>query len=318
MNLHSNAPGPVLLGKSVRGASHIRSGAPCQDSWQALRRRDGLVLLTVADGHGSAACPHSGEGARLATQVFCDVLSRLSNRFAGQPESLYMWLCREGSLLLPRDLDHEWKRRVEARHLRRGRPLPRGKNGETDRKALWALYGTTLLGLLLARDFLFAFQLGDGDICLLRPDRVVKILDPEKMLGVETHSLSRENAWEKAVTAVRRFPPDFTGPALFTLSTDGLANSYPGEAAFHAALADYFRVLREHGAAAVRAHLASWLSETSALGCGDDITFLLAWAPDPVFPPPAKRCGLRPRHRRGLWKKPASPTCPSHPNEVET
>ena len=39
-------------------------------------------------------------------------------------------------------------------------------------------------------------------------------------------------------------------------------------------------MIQQYGADAVAANLKSWLSETSAMGCGDDITVLIAYFSD--------------------------------------
>ena len=103
------------------------------------------------------------------------------------------------------------------------------------------------------------------------------VVEPDKILGVETHSLSRENSWEKAITVVRRISVSDTLPAMFSLSSDGYANSYKSEEEFHATIRDYLGLLKEHGSKAVIDSLPGWLIETSTMGCGDDITMLIAY-----------------------------------------
>lgn len=66
-------------------------------------------------------------------------------------------------------------------------------------------------------------------------------------------------------------------PALFSLSSDGYANSYKSEEGFHDAVRDYLEMLKEHGVKAVADSMAGWLAETSEMGCGDDITMLIAY-----------------------------------------
>ena len=134
-----------------------------------------------------------------------------------------------------------------------------------------------MLGLLITKVFVFAFQLGDGDICYANATELELVIEPEKMLGVETHSLSRDNAWEKAITVVRRFDTEDNLPAMFALSSDGFANSYKSEDEFHNTVIDYLEMINEHGAKAVEENLPSGLSETSSMGCGDDITMLIAY-----------------------------------------
>lgn len=269
----------IVFGKSVQGASHIRSGTECQDNYKKLILEDGTIILAVADGHGSSSCPFSRTGSRIAVNVFCDILKNLAEGYAGNHEQFLTYLNREGDTSVSKAIDAEWKKRVVERHKKNKREIQKLDDGSDDLAGVYKQYGSTLLGLVIAGSFLFAFQLGDGDICLVRDSGIELVIEPEKILGVETHSLSRENAWEKAITAVRRIDLNETHPFLFTLSTDGYANSYKSEEEFHVAIKDYLEILKEHGAKAVEDSLAEWLSETSAEGCGDDITMLLAYFP---------------------------------------
>jgi hypothetical protein len=60
------------VGASVAGASHVRQGAACQDAHLWLVRADGLLVVAVADGAGSAV--HGGVGACLAVERAVEVL----------------------------------------------------------------------------------------------------------------------------------------------------------------------------------------------------------------------------------------------------
>ena len=77
---------------------------------------------------------------------------------------------------------------------------------------------------------------------------------------------------------------------MFTLTTDGVANSYGSEEKFLSAIGDYRRMMIEHGSRAVREHLPVWLRETSDMGCGDDITMLYAYSPGNAFPKNGTDC----------------------------
>lgn len=176
-------------------------------------------------------------------------------------------------------IDAEWKKRVVERHKKSKREIQKLEDGSEDLAGIYKQYGSTLLGLMIAEGFIFALQLGDGDICFVRETGLELVIEPDKILGVETHSLSREKAWEKAITTVRRIDLSESLPVIFTLSSDGYANSYKSEEEFHATVKDYLGLLKEHGVKAVEDNLATWLSETSAEGCGDDITMLIAYFP---------------------------------------
>lgn len=99
----------------------------------------------------------------------------------------------------------------------------------------------------------------------------------KKFLGTETHSLSKLDAWRKAVASVRRKNAADDVPYLYMLSTDGFSNSFVNEEEFHKTCREYYKMIGEHGYEAVRDNLEKWLKETSELGCGDDVTVVMAY-----------------------------------------
>ena len=51
--------------------------------------------------------------------------------------------------------------------------------------------------------FVFAFQLGDGDISYVDQNGLDHLLEDEKILGVETHlAPAKIDSWKKVVSAV--------------------------------------------------------------------------------------------------------------------
>ena len=268
---------PFVFGTSVQGASHIRSGTDCQDSNRRVFCKDGTIVMAVADGHGSKNCPHSKTGSSIAVNVFCKIMCEYVDSFADDPGMLLTYLNREGETKVACEIDNEWKRRVYINHRDNKREMPIDNNGEIDRSKIWAQYGTTLLGMVLSKDFLFAFQIGDGDIVYISDAGAEPVIKGDKILGVETHSLSKKDSWKKAITTVRRLNFQETLPAMFLMSTDGFANSYKNETEFEKTCVDYFETVKEYGAKEVEYNLKSWLSETSELGCGDDITVLMIY-----------------------------------------
>ena len=102
-------------------------------------------------------------------------------------------------------------------------------------------------------------------------DSAEHIVKSEKLLGVETHSLSSFESWKNAVTSSVCLNSQ-TNPYMFMLATDGFSNSYPDEPAFLNTCVDYYAAIREHGPAVVSNALETWLNETSEQGSGDDVT----------------------------------------------
>lgn len=265
-----------VFGESVQGASHIRNGRECQDSLKKVEKDEHTVILAVADGHGSDSCPYSKTGSYVAVNVFCKILGDYLETYDGQPELLLTFLKREGDTKVAQAIDAEWKRRILKLHARCRREVILDAEHKKDKEAIYKMYGSTLLGLVITDIFLFAFQLGDGDIVMVSDKGVQSVVETDKILGTETHSLSRPDAWKKAVTFVKK-EEDAKLPVLYMLSTDGMANSFKNDVEFQKTCSDYYTLLNEHGVKAVSDHLQAWLSETSKLGCGDDITALFAY-----------------------------------------
>ncbi len=100
--------------------------------------------------------------------------------------------------------------------------------------------------MLVTDSFVFSFQIGDGDISVVTKGEVVPLVEPEKFLGTETHSLSKPDAWRKAVASVRRREMDSEEPYMYILSTDGFAHSYTSDEEYQTTSKDYLQMLQEH------------------------------------------------------------------------
>ncbi len=266
-----------VFGESVQGASHIRNDKECQDSLKKVEKDESTVILAVADGHGSDSCPYSKTGSYVAVNVFCKILGDYLDTYDGQPELLLTFLKREGDTKVAQAIDAEWKRRILMIHANCKREVVPDDEECKDKEAVYRMYGSTLLGLVITNEFLFAFQLGDGDIIKVSETGVQNIIEAEKILGTETHSLSKAESWKKAVTFVKKQEENERLPVMYMLSSDGMANSFKNDDEFKKTCRDYFALLNEHGAKAVSDNLKTWLLETSKLGCGDDITALFAY-----------------------------------------
>ena len=268
----------VVFGKSVQGASHKRTNTECQDSMKKLRLGENAMILTIADGHGSKSCPFSKSGSSIAVNSFCKVMKNLYSGYADDLEKLMAYLNRDGDTKIAQFIHNEWKNRVISTHKQKKREISNNDNGELNEIEIYKQYGTTLVGVLITPLFIFALQIGDGDITFVNSNGARPFLDSDKILGTETHSLSKIDAWKKAITVIYRSELFKNEPSLLMLSTDGFSNSFKNEQEFHKACVDYFSMIQQHGAEAIKENLQEWLDETSELGCGDDITLLLAYS----------------------------------------
>ena len=264
----------------VKGATHVKNGLPCQDNRKIIEISDDIVILAVADGHGSSKCPRSDRGSQIAVNVFGEIIKRYLEAYGQDADgfsNLLTFLNREGELRFAQDVCEEWQARVKQSFYKNKVDGMTDAGGNIKWSSVFSLYGTTLLGMLITNCFVFSFQIGDGDISVVTKDEVAPLVEPEKFLGTETHSLSKTDAWRKAVTSVRRREMENKDSYLYILSTDGFANSYISDEEYQKTCKEYLMMIQEHGAEAVQANLKHWLTETSKLGCGDDMTVVMVY-----------------------------------------
>lgn len=270
---------PIVIGTKVQGASHKRSNTECQDNYKYLPLDDDSLVLAVADGHGSKSCPYSRTGSLIAVNVFCQEIGTLFNGYKDNLEVLLTLLNREGDTSIAHHIYDEWKKRVFRAHKKNKREidlLPLDEGCESiNYEEVYKQYGTTLIGMLVTPVFVFALQIGDGDITYVDELDARPFLTSSKILGVETHSLSKKNAWEKAITKLYRTEVFLKADSVIMLSTDGFSNSYKNEEEFKVACKEYREMILQYGSEAVLANLKDWLNETSEQGCGDDITLIM-------------------------------------------
>lgn len=269
-----------IYGESVKGATHERNGLPLQDNKRIDEISDRITILAVADGHGSEKCPRSDRGSLMAVNSFCDIMKKYLLGYGTQEEgmaNLISFLNREGDMKFAQDVCTEWQARVKQSFYKDKDETIVDAEGNIDWPKVYSLYGTTLLGMLITDSFVFTFQIGDGDINLITADDMSPMVEPEKFLGTETHSLSKVDAWRKSVASVRRKDIESDKPYLYMLSTDGFVNSYASDVEFEKTCRGYYDMIGQHGFEAVKENLAKWLKETSQLGCGDDVTVVLAY-----------------------------------------
>jgi Protein phosphatase 2C len=139
-------------------------------------------------------------------------------------------------------------------------------------------YGATLLGVLVTESFVLYLQLGDGDILSVTDYGEVSRPVPgdERLFANETTSLCSSDAWR--ATRIEVQPPVGSPPALILVASDGYANSFARDSDFLKIGTDLLQIVRSSGLDAVNDNIATWLTETSACGSGDDITLaMICW-----------------------------------------
>lgn len=264
----------------VKGATHVRNQMPCQDNKKIIKISDEITIIALSDGHGSSKCPRSDRGSMIAVNSFYHIMKKYLEIYGEDEEDithLMTFLNREGDVRFAQDVCEEWQARVKQSFYKNKVEGMTNEDGSIKWPSVFSLYGTTLLGMLITDSFVFSFQIGDGDISAVTKDAVEPLVEPEKFLGTETHSLSKPDAWRKAVTSVHRLEAESRESYMYILSTDGFANSYTSDKEYQKTCRDYLQMLQEYGIDVVQANLKKWLTETSELGCGDDITVVMVY-----------------------------------------
>ncbi len=277
-------PGWRIIGQSVRGASHVRTGLPNQDAIRWLPESGaGLPLvLAVSDGHGSAKCFRSDVGARLAVEVATKVIQEFLESMPSLQSPGFSAIKRWAEENLPREIVRRWRDGV-ADHVAASSltsaeldRLEAQKGISGRRQAVLEpvfAYGATLLTVLVAKSFILYLQLGDGDILTVSETGEVSrppLPADERLFANETTSLCSRDAWREFRTHFQVLSG--SPPALILVSTDGYGNSFRDEAGFLRVGADILEMARADGLDSVGADMETWLAEASQKGSGDDIT----------------------------------------------
>jgi serine/threonine protein phosphatase PrpC len=288
MNMSNDKKQWQIIGKTVRGASHHRSGLPNQDAIQWMPESGAMLPLTlaIADGHGSAQCFRSDVGAWLAvntaTNAVGDALKCVNEKTG------YAFIKHWAEEKLPQVLERSWRDAV-ADHLailpytRAEREQLEAKLG-IDKRRHAALnpalaYGSTLIMVVVTEACIIYCQLGDGEILTVTETGQVSRPLPgdDRLIANETTSLCLKDAWKDFRIVVQ---PYVQAPALILCCTDGYANSFTHDADFLKVGTDLLEIISSAGTKAISDNLESWLMEASRNGSGDDITMGIMYRTD--------------------------------------
>ena len=274
------------LSASVQGASHKRGGQGNQDAVR-LKNPSGandVLLLAVADGHGSARSFRIDRGAALAAECALRELRHFIRRLG--PDAPLSRVRNQAKTRWPKTLITSWKNAVRADLTVRPfsqlefaafpEPPPTVKPGEELPITAYLAYGATLLTVAVTPRYILYSQLGDGDILTVHADGVASRPLPRQheFMANQTVSLCSHHApdeFQIRVDALRG-----RVPALIMLSTDGYANCFGDDEGFFKVGVDFLSYLRSDGIGFVREKLGDWLRQSSQDGSGDDITVGLA------------------------------------------
>lgn len=257
-----------VIGECIQGASHKRQHIPCQDALQYTYEGTG-VICALADGHGSPKCKYSGDGAKIGVAVALEMMQTMTRHHS---QELYRAIKHEKDVSLPKKLEQTWKEEVKTFHKLQNR------EELEDDKALYLLYGTTLLIVYITDEFIFSLQIGDGDILMVFENgRTSWLIEPEIQYGTETYSLCQKGSWKYFKNKLILVAEQIQLPILFLAGTDGYANSFINAAEFLKIGKDYLELIKNQPIEVIESGLKEWLQESSACGSGDDISLALIY-----------------------------------------
>lgn len=270
-----------IIGETVPGASHVRSGMPNQDAILHLRESSVRLplILSISDGHGSNKCFRSDRGSRFAVTIGAELMRELINEKRSDYDAATIE--SKAKETLPAEFARRWAEAVAADLQRE--PLSQeeydkleAKDGALARRTVEAnqllAYGATTLTVALTQGFVLYLQLGDGEIITVSERGEVSQPLPadERLLANETTSLCTDKAAQDFRFAYK--PLTNPLPALILLTTDGYANSFTDDAGFLKVGSDILEMLRTDGFDTVNRSVKGWLEEATRLGSGDDCT----------------------------------------------
>jgi serine/threonine protein phosphatase PrpC len=257
-----------VLGASVQGTGHVKTGQPCQDSFAWERLEGGALLIAVADGAGSAAL---GEiGATVAAQTAVAALREYAEvrRIEGSGEANPDGACWPGNEEGWRDLFltafrsaleavemEAWARQISMREL-----------------------ASTLILAVATPDQVACAQVGDGAaVAMDREGRLLALSAPQNGESMDqTTFLVSPDAMEKVQTSVWR--GEAAHLALFSDGLQMLALKMPAGTPHEPFFAPLFRFAAsaEEDAAAV-GELETFLrSPRVTERTDDDLTLVIA------------------------------------------
>lgn len=221
-----------------RGKSHMESGTVCQDYCLVENLDDDVLVIAVADGHGGENYPKSDIGARIACEtVVSSVKNILKYRLPSMAGDTWVWAVQ--SKEFKTKYINLWKEAVLGDYGQTSGNVQESAQGNVIRQ-----YGTTILFVIVTKEYVALGQLGDGAILMFNHDGQCQLF---KRHAVKTSSKTSSLASGRAEYAfmVNVFPRELFGNIL--LSTDGIYDKLDTEGSFLAYADSLLKQVQERG-----------------------------------------------------------------------
>lgn len=270
----------LIFANSTVGASHLKRELVCQDSSMCADRKK-YSFAAVADGHGSLCYLRTERGSRFAVECALECVDEFMESLADSVEVLDSEKGRESLLnQLWRSIVSRWHERVEADFSIK--PFTEEELSCIPEKYAYYrerynsgrfmdAYGTTLVFSVMAENFAFCIQIGDGSCSAFFPDGTIvsPIPDDPDCHDNVTTSLCQDDA---VLSARYCYFSGDAMPAAIFLGTDGVENSYATEYELHGFYIGLARTVSENGIDEGVRQLAEFLPVMTKKGSGDDVS----------------------------------------------
>ncbi len=208
---------------TVQGESHIKSGKVCQD-WSDFKAHENYAVAVVADGHGSKKHFRSDVGSKLAVKVTLKTIDNFYHN-AFDFEKSFEKNPQKVIKKIQKYIISYWNKEVSWYHRNNPVTDEEKKNFTDDEfKAIKmeSMYGTTLIAVVMGKNFSFGLQIGDGSLVVLDSDCETEMpIESDENPANLTASMCNSNAIDMFSLFYT-----FDKPLAMFVSTDGLYTSF--------------------------------------------------------------------------------------------
>ena len=260
---------------SVKGYSHKLNGKPCQDSSSAWSEERYSAII-VCDGHGGDKYIYSADGSKLACEYGQSMIRQfMSDIYSVDGCILNRFNADDMLTHLEQSIITQWRKQVEKKNPLEGSRFTRlsPKDQESLLKNPVKAFGTTFIAAVLADEFCFVLQLGDGNALFYHADG--KVEDPAELADDTLQfNLTTSMCNSDAAQSFRHcFRSNEDGDICgVTLTSDGVANCYRSIEQYASFMKNVYLAFGEDGPKAAAAELKDVLRTLSEKGSGDDLS----------------------------------------------
>ncbi len=257
------------------GASHKRSGKPCQDASLSVNKPE-YILTAVCDGHGGDDYFRSDKGSDFAVKAVAscvgdkDFLPMLRDA-AGDPDRVNDMLIQ-----LEKSIISTWNDMVNAHYKANPFTLEELENVSPRTRFYYSIgdgiecaYGTTMIANVVTDSFWFGMHIGDGEC--VEVDGTGHYLHPIPADDACVYNYTTSICDRKAIYNMRHHFSTNMPDALF-IGSDGVDNCFADAQKLHDFYAQVKKSFTEQEESIALLDLIEYLPRMSQKGSGDDIS----------------------------------------------